>query len=101
MTYNLNQDSIADQLDSLKRFDENGNECWYARDLISILDYGDYTGISRCLRRTVFNLLQEGLTPDFYEQDFQYVPQCNPNLEDKWKHEVVPFLSEVLEWDKS
>ena len=77
MTYNVNQDSIADKLENLKHLDENGDYYWFARDFILILGLKNYAEVVHCLDKAFVNCVEIGITPASLFPHLKYLPQRN------------------------
>lgn len=57
--------------DSIRRFDENGNECWYARELMPFLGYVKWQRFDETIKRAILSCQNSEHLPDDH---FEFLP---------------------------
>lgn len=57
------QPTIFKPFESIMRTDENGNECWYARELMPVLEYTEWRNFTPVINKAMIACQNSGLNP--------------------------------------
>jgi hypothetical protein len=59
--------------DTIRRFDEDGDECWYGRELMSLLGYAKWQRFQDAIDRAELSCQNSNLNPD---KHFEFLPEA-------------------------